>query len=41
MDLFEDLGGCVTIAIIAFIVLLLIICVVAVVLGYGVSELTG
>ena len=33
MDLFEDLGGCALIAIVALILLLLVVCVAVVLLG--------
>ena len=41
MDIFEDLGGCVTIAIIGFIVLVLVVCVAVFVFGAALTDLTG
>jgi hypothetical protein len=41
VDLFEDLGGCAIIAIVAFIVLLLVACVAMVLLGVAVPNVIG
>ena len=41
MDIFEDLGGCAIIGIVAIILLLLVICVLVVALGVAIPDLTG
>lgn len=41
MDIFEDLGGCAMIGIVAIVLLLLVICVLVVVLGVAIPDLTG
>ncbi len=40
MDIFEDVGGCVMIGIIAAVVLLLLVCVAVVVFGGALSDIT-
>lgn len=39
MDIFEDMGGCLTIAIVAVVALLLIGCVAVVFFGFALTEL--
>jgi hypothetical protein len=41
MDFFEDLGGCAMIAIAGAVILILTACVVVVVLGGAIPDLTG
>jgi hypothetical protein len=41
LDIFEDLGGCAIVAVIAVVVLLLVVCVAIFVFGLAVSDLTG
>jgi hypothetical protein len=41
MDLFEDLGGCAVIAVVAIILLVLVACVIVLVLGVALPNLLG
>ena len=41
MDIFEDMGGCVVIAIVALILLLLVACVAIVFFGVAFTDLIG
>lgn len=41
MEIFEDMGGCVTIAIVALVILLLVACVAIVVFGVALTDLFG
>ncbi len=41
MDIFEDVGGCVMIGIVAAVVLALLVCVAVVVFGVALSDFTG
>lgn len=41
MDIFEDLGGCAIIAIVAVVVLLLVACVAVVILGVALPSFIG
>ncbi len=38
MDIFEDMGGCVVIGIVAVVILLLVVCVAVVFFGFAITE---